>query len=239
MTTSDRDSTGVRPPKQELLPQISQLAQEGLSSREIGKRLGLPKSTVGRWLRAMRRDSATKPLHDPAEAIAKEIEFYQAVRDEAIEAWRLSRTDKTVRLVEKTGPADDPAPAKKKKSIRTETRSGDSNLLTKAMQAQEAINELNQRRAALQQGKGNGASGEPNLLADLTDDDLEMLTPDDLENMSDDQLFAIIKRLHAKHGLTDPLLTKQDLDNMTDEQLTALELKSLDEIDRCHEAPER
>ncbi len=43
------------------------------------------------------------------------------------------------------------------------------------MQAQEAINELNQRLAGLQQGMGTGASGGPNLLADLTDDDLESL----------------------------------------------------------------
>jgi hypothetical protein len=117
---------------------------------------------------------------------------------------------------------------RRKKSIRTETRSGDSNLLGKAMKAQEAIDELNQRLAKLQQSDGAGGNGGPNLLADLTDDDLE--------NMTDEQLFAIGERLHVKYGRTEPLLTKEDLQDMTDEQLTALELKLLDEIDRCHNA---
>ncbi len=230
MTTSNRRSAGLRQRKQDLLPQIAKLADEGLSSREIQEKTGVGKSSIADWLREVRRKAAEKPKLDPAEMIRNEIAFYLSVRDEAIDAWRLSRADKQVRVVEKTGPAGDPAPARKKKSIRRETRSGDSKLLDKAMKAQEAVNELNQLLATLQQGKEDGSSGAPNLLADLTDDDLEKLTPDDLENMSDEQLFAIGKRLHAKYGLTDPLLTKEDLENMTDEQLTALELKLLDEI---------
>ncbi len=228
-------SAGLRQRKQDLLPQITKLADEGLSSREIGAKVGVGKTAIAQWLREMRREAAARQSLDPEEMIGKEIAFYLAVRDEAIDAWRLSRADKQVRVVEQSGRAGEPAPTRRKKSIRTETRSGDSNLLGKAMKAQKAIDGLNQRLAKLQQSDGAGGNSGPNLLADLTDDDLEKLTPDDLENMTDEQLFAIGKRLHVKYGLTEPLLTKEDLHDMTDEQLTALELKLLDEIDRCHE----
>ncbi len=72
----------------------------------------------------------------------------------------------------------------------------------------------------------------------MTDDDPEKLTYDDLESFTDEQLFTIEARLHAKYGLTEPLLTREDLHKMTGEQLGALERQLLDQIAQCESAAE-
>jgi hypothetical protein len=116
--------------------------------------------------------------------------------------------------------------------IRSGTQSGNATYLTKAMDAQNRIEVLEQRLAAVQQTGAAGGSAGPDLLAKLSDEDLENLTPDDLDNFTDDQLFLIESRLHAKYGRTDPLLTNEDLRKMSDEQLTALERELREEIQR-------
>ena len=91
------------------------------------------------------------------------------MRDELLEEWRRSKADKQVQVVEETGPADDPVAAKKKRSLRTETRAGNAAFLTKAMEAQNRIDALQEQHDRLL-GRPSHA---PNPLADLTDDDLE------------------------------------------------------------------
>ena len=47
-----------RPSKSALLPEIARLALAGHSGREIGKRLGVPRRTVARWLQELRQEWA-------------------------------------------------------------------------------------------------------------------------------------------------------------------------------------
>ncbi len=214
-----------RSQKQELLPQIAQLAQEGLTYREIGEKLGLPRSTVGRWLRGWRRESAAKKPPDPAAAIRKKIAWYESISKNLLEGWRLSQAEKQVRLFEQSGPAGDPAAAKEKRSIRTENRTGNAAYLTRAIEVENHIDALEQRLAALE---GSEPGGCPASLANLTDEDFERLTPDDLENFNDDQLFTIESRLRAKYErqgvkFARPLLTNEDLRKMSDAKLALLE----------------
>ncbi len=235
-------SAASRQRKQAVWPDIARLAADGLSCRKIAAKLAIPRTTVTRWLRAIRRESTTRQAPDPAETIRKKIEHYRLIAEKLLEALRLSQTDKQVRLVEKSGPADDPA-AKQKHSIRTETRSGNASYLAKAMDAENKIDALEQRLAALERTEARDPAGRSLSLANLTDDDLENLALDDLENFSDDQLFVIECRLRAKYernGLTieRPLLTNEDLRDMNDEELTALEMLLQDEIDALDdEAP--
>jgi len=239
MKQSNSRSAGSRQRKQALWSQVARLAEEGLSSREIAQRLALSKATVDRWLRRIRQESAARQTLDPAEVLRQKIARYQAISDKLFEAWRLSQAEKQVRLIEKTGPAGDPQAAKEKRSVRSETQTGNAAYLAKAMDAENRIEALQQRLAVLEGTSVGGPGGRPGSLANLTDDDLEKLTPDDLENFTDDQLFVIATRLRAKYGPTDlPLLTNEDLRNMNDEQLTALELRLVEEIARSQNNPE-
>ena len=238
MTTCRRRFVDARQQKESLLPQIAQLAREGLSCREIGKKIGVSKSAVDRWLRALRREPPQKNSPDPAIAIREKIARYKSIRDDLLQAWRLSQAEKQVCLVENTSTTGDDG-AKRKESTRKETQTGNATYLAKAMDAQRRIDDLDDRLAALEQAKVAGPGKGPANLADLSDDDLEKLTPDDLDSFTDDELFAVEVRLRAKHGVTDsPLLTNEDLDNMTGEQLDALELELLDEIQRLQNAPQ-
>ncbi|MGO9114054.1 MAG: hypothetical protein ACLP9L_32970 [Thermoguttaceae bacterium] len=218
------------------MPQISKFASEGLSCREISEKVGVGKTTVALWLHEVQQVGTPPQPRDPAQRIREKIEDYTLMRDELLEAWRRSQADKEVRVVEKTGPAAEPGPTKKKRSIRHETRTGDVDYMDRVIKAQEKIDELDQRLAAMEQTDvGVGGS---DFLANLTEDDLQKLTDDDLESFTDDQLFALEARLVAKYGLTGPPLTAEDLHNMTDEQLIALEREALDQIEQCGRAPE-
>ncbi len=215
-------SAASRQRKRALRPQIARLAAKGLSLREIAEKLAVSKSTVGRWLQTIRGEPTARQAPDPAETIRQKIDYYRSISEKLLEAWRLSQTDKQVRLVEESGPADDPA-AKQKRSLRTETRSGNASYLAKAMDAEHKIDVLEQRLAAFERPEAGDPAGRPLSLANLTDDDLEQLTPDDLESFSDDQLFVIECRLRAKSErngvkIERPLLTNEDLRNMTDEE---------------------
>ncbi len=82
-----------RPRKQAVLPQISALALEGQSCREIAATLGLRKSTVHRWLQELRQERSEKAA-DSTEMIAIALARYDALYREALEAWRRSQADK-------------------------------------------------------------------------------------------------------------------------------------------------
>ena len=168
------------------------------------------------------------------ETIRKKIARYKSYRDDLLQAWRASKAEKQVRVVEKTGPVNEPSAAKKKQSLRTETQTGNVNYLAKVMDAENHIDVLEQRLAALLQTKAPGPGDGLARLTNLTDDDLERLTPDDLENFTDDELLAIATRLRAKCGPSDlPVLTKEDLHEMAGAELTALETQCLAEIQRA------
>ncbi len=225
MNENHDESTVSRRKKPALQPEVLRLARDGLSSREIAEKVGVSKTTVGKWLRAARHKRAAKKAPDPAAALRKKIARCQLIADQLFQAWRLSQAERQVRLVEQTGPAGKPAD-KEKKSVRTETQTGNATYLAKVLEAEDRIEVLQQRLAALEGTTPGGPGGRHLSVANLTDDELEMLTPDDLENLSDDQLFAISARLCDKHRPAEPpLLTNESLRNMSHDELTALKFR--------------
>ncbi len=227
MTRSNDRPTIAQKRKLNRLPRVLELAAEGLGSRAIGQKLGLSKSAVNDLLRTAAGGLPNQGTARPAGSHPQEDRVYTLIRDELLEEWRRSKNDKQVQVVEETGPADDPAAAKKKRSLRTETRAGNAAFLTKAMEAQNRIDALQEQLDRLL-GQPNHA---PTPLAELTDDDLEKLTDDDLDNFTDDQLFEIGARMHARHGLTTPLLTREKLAGMTGAELAAEEIRWQAETD--------
>src|SRR5208282_4226611 len=120
----NHDKSGAaRPNKRAALPEVIRLAREGLNCREIAEKVALSKTTVNRWLRAWRRKRAAKRAAESAEAIRNRIARYQVLADELIDAWRRFQADEQLRLIEKTGPVEDPAAAREKRPVRSESRS--------------------------------------------------------------------------------------------------------------------
>jgi hypothetical protein len=172
-----RQYSGPLRRKGALLPQISQLALEGHSCREIGARLGLGKTTISRWLNELRLERRTSLLDDTG-MIVNTIARYDSIYREAMEAWRNSKADKEVRLVEDTEAAGKSAGSKTKKSVRTERRPGDIAFLTQARSAADAICKL----AILKGGP-------------LTWDTLRT---EDFPNMSDAELTQVLNLLEQE-----------------------------------------
>ena len=240
MKEADHDSTSIRQRKKESLPQISKLAEEGLGACKIAEKLDLPLRTTTRWLREVRGKSHPKGSADPDTRTARKIKRYRSIYRKLIAAWRRSQADKQVLLVEDTGPADDPAAKKKKRSIRTESQTGNAAYLAKALDVQRRIDQLEDRRAARRDAAAGTRGGGPPL-ADLTDDDLERFTNDELSTMTDDELYTISARLRAKcerEGAKNlrPLLTNEEFAAMTSEQLAALADELREEIARGEQA---
>ncbi len=237
MKETNDTSAGGRQRKQALLPQISKLAQEGLSSRAIAEKLGRSTSTIARWQREMRDKSHPQEPPDPAERFARKIKRYRSIYRKLIAAWRRSQADKQVRVIENRGPADAPAAAKKKRSVRKETQTGNAAYLAKALDVQRRIDQLEDRLAALHDSGAESPNGDRSPLADLSDEDLEKLTYDDMDTMNDDELFTVSARLRAKYereGVKNlrPLITNEELRAMTSEQLDALVNELRQEIAR-------
>jgi hypothetical protein len=126
--------------KEALLPQINDLSLEGHSCREIASRLNLSKTTVSNWLFDLRRDGRDKAI-DSTELTAVAVARYDTIYRESMEAWRTSKADKEVRLVEDTEAAGN-GTAKKKQSVRTERRAGEIAFLAQARSAVDAICKL-------------------------------------------------------------------------------------------------
>jgi len=124
-----------------LLPQISQLALEGHSSRVIGAQLGIGKTTINRWLNELRLERRSN-LVDATGMIANAVARYDLIYREAMEAWRTSKTDKEVRLIEDTEAAGNGGGSKKKRSVRTERRPGEIAFLNQARDAADSICKL-------------------------------------------------------------------------------------------------
>ena len=79
-----------------MLPEIAQLSLEGHSSRAIGRKLGVPRRTVDRWLRQLRQQWAESAAENAAERFAVAMARLESVYREAMEAWRRSLADKQV-----------------------------------------------------------------------------------------------------------------------------------------------
>lgn len=75
-----------RPSKNALLPHVGEVAEEGHSGRKIAARLGLPKSTVNRWLQEPRAARRRKVAENPA-IIADAVAHYESVYRESMEAF--------------------------------------------------------------------------------------------------------------------------------------------------------
>jgi transposase len=241
MKEADHDSTSTRQRKKKSLPKISKLAEEGLGAWKIAEELKLPVRSVTRWLREIRDKSHEQEPPDPAKRIAGKIKRYRSIYRKLIAAWRRSEGDKQVRVIEKTGPTDEPAAAKKKRSLRTETQTGNAAYLAKALDVQRRIDQLEDRLAALHDSGAESPNGDRSPLADLTDEDLERFTNDDLDTLTDDELDTVSARLRTKYereGAKNlrPSVTSEELRAMTDEQLDALANELREEIARSEQA---
>ena len=126
------------PRKAVLLPEIARLSLEGHSSRAIGRKLGVPRRTVDRWLRQQRQQWAESAAESAGELFAITMARLESVYREAMEAWRRSLADKQV-TVETVG--DDGA-AKAKSTLRKTTQSGQVALLGKAIHAASEISKF-------------------------------------------------------------------------------------------------
>ncbi len=131
--------------KETLLPEITQLALEGHTGQTIGRKLGLPKRTVNRWLHELRQEWTAKAAEGAGKLFAVELARLDAIYREAMQAWRASQAEMEVRLVEDTsGARGDP---KKKNSVRTQPPRRNAALLTRATAAVMASCRLKGRAA--------------------------------------------------------------------------------------------
>ena len=128
-----------RRPKSTLLPQISDLALEGHSCREIGRRLGIPRSTVNRWISELQRQGRNQVV-DTSQMTATAVARYDMIFREAMQAWRGSKADKEVRFLEDTEAEGNGS--KRKRSVRLERRAGEITFLALARGAVDAICKL-------------------------------------------------------------------------------------------------
>ncbi len=128
-----------RLPKAVLLPEIARLSLEGHSSRAIGRKLGVPRRTVDRWLRQQRQQWAENTAENAAELFAIATARLESVYREAMEAWRRSLDDKQM-TVEALG--NDGA-ARAKTTLRKTTQTGQAALLGKAILAAGEIARFN------------------------------------------------------------------------------------------------
>ncbi len=124
--------------KEALRTQVRDLALEGLSCVAISGRLALGKSTVHRWLQEMRQECRTK-VADSAEMIANAVARYDSIYREAMQAWRNSKCDREVRIVEDIDSVGKDGESRTRKSVRTERRVGEVAFLAQARCAVDSI----------------------------------------------------------------------------------------------------
>ncbi|MGO9111109.1 MAG: hypothetical protein ACLP9L_17945 [Thermoguttaceae bacterium] len=63
------------------MPQISKLASEGLSCREISEKVGVGKTTIALWLHEMQQVRTPPQPRDPAQRIREKVDDYTLMRD--------------------------------------------------------------------------------------------------------------------------------------------------------------
>jgi hypothetical protein len=231
VTRHNRHLTHLRRRKDDLRPQVAQLAREGYVVREIARRLRLSKSTVHDWLNEPEAASDAAPLPSESELLRRQIEHYASIYSQAMAAWEDSRAAREVRLVEETSSDDG---SRTKHSIRSENRSGNPALLAKAMDARKRIDDLQERLAGLRRAKLAGQGGAPRHPDDLTEEDLR--------NMTDAELAALDAHLASGNeprsgGVRLPPLSDEELSAMSDEQLEAMDIELRRMISQADEPP--
>jgi hypothetical protein len=138
-----------RPSKSALLPEIARLALAGHSGREIGKRLGVPRRTVARWLQELRQEWAASAAEDAAQLVPVTLARLELAYREATEAWHRSLADKEMTT---ETPGDDGG-ASPRTCVRRATQSGQAAMLGKVIHAAKEVytfkqNHLHARRQA-------------------------------------------------------------------------------------------
>ncbi len=130
-----------RPSKSALLPEIARLPLAGHSGRAIGKRLGVPRRTVARWLEELRQEWAASAAEDAAQLVPITLARLELAYREATEAWRRSLADKEVTT---ETPGDDGS-ARPRISVRRATQSGQAAMLGKVIHAAKEIYAFKQK----------------------------------------------------------------------------------------------
>ncbi len=153
-TAVEAGTDAPRPRKEALLPQIAALALAGRSCRQIAASFGLPKSTVHRWLQALREGCPTR-VANCAEMIAAVVADFKSVYREALESFHLSQADKETERIVETETARGP---KKRRTVRRESRAGDPAFLAEARRALDGITKL-LARVAPRPGKNEREKG--------------------------------------------------------------------------------
>jgi transcriptional regulator with XRE-family HTH domain len=130
-----------RPAKSALVPEIARLALAGYSGREIGKRLGVPRRTVARWLQELRQEWAARAAEDAAQLVPVTLARLELAYREAVEAWQRSLADKET-TTETPGGDDGATP---RICVRRATQSGQAALLGKVIHAAKEIYAFKQK----------------------------------------------------------------------------------------------
>jgi len=182
MRKGNRRLAAQRRRREELLPQVTQLALEGYSRQEIAQRVGVSRTTIRRWLQELRQEHAARAVVDTAQMIAETIKRYNSIYREAMKAWRRSQAERQVRMAEESGGDGSGGRTRKKKSIRSEVRAGDPAFLAKAMEALKAIRQIKGLDAP-RRTEIAGPGGGPIDLATLEDQDLRNLTNEQLAEL--------------------------------------------------------
>jgi hypothetical protein len=170
----------ARQRKEALLPRITRLLLKGHTTRAIAKRVGVPKTTILRWLEEVRRRCAKGAVANAAEIIDTTADRYHAIYRKALKGWDRSLADKTVRTVEETEMAAD-GTWKKKTTTRFEPRDGNAAFLAQARATTDSIRKL--------KGKDPPLKAEIGGLGGLIE--LEALSEEDLAHLSQTQLRAM------------------------------------------------
>ncbi len=155
----EKPASATRLRKEALLTQVCTLALAGQSCRQITATCGLPKSTVNRWLQALREDCPERVANSD-QMIANAVAHYEALYHEALESFSLSQADKVTERVVETTTARGP---KKKRTVCTVNQAGNPALLDAARRALDRIakiaTRIAPRREDGEKGRGTRAVG--------------------------------------------------------------------------------
>ncbi len=89
----------ARERKEAFLPEIARLSLEGHTSREVGEKVGIPKTTVLRWRNSLRRECASRSVKETMEMIDKLNERFDTIYRKALAGLDRSRADEEIRTI--------------------------------------------------------------------------------------------------------------------------------------------
>jgi hypothetical protein len=129
------EEASPRPLKSALLPAIARWALAGYSAREIGKRVGVPRRTVTRWMQELREEWSARAAEDAALLAPVTLARLELAYREAMDAWQRSLADKET-TTESPG---DGGGAMPRTCLRRATQSGQSAMLGKVIHAAKEV----------------------------------------------------------------------------------------------------